>query len=175
MATIVKHAPRESPGPAPPQPLTTNLCWLLSTANHNLATRLTAALEGLGVSMRAHQVLAAAAAGTYTQIELARAVGLDKTTMVVTLDELEAAGLAERQTSSTDRRVRVISVTRAGRRKLREAEEIVARIQQELLGVLSAEQRTTFLDALALLATDRLSAPVECVVPVRRRAPRASA
>ena len=34
--------------------------------------------------------------GAYTQTELARLIGLDKTTMVVTVDELEAAGLAKR-------------------------------------------------------------------------------
>ena len=43
-------------------------------------------------------------------------IGLDKTTMVVTVDELERAGLAERQASSTDRRARIIKVTPAGRR-----------------------------------------------------------
>ena len=37
--------------------------------------------------------------GEYTQTELVRMVGLDKTTMVVTLDQLEAEGLAERRPS----------------------------------------------------------------------------
>jgi MarR family transcriptional regulator for hemolysin len=35
-------------------------------------------------------------------------------THVVTVDELEKAGLAERRPSSRDRRARVISVTEAG-------------------------------------------------------------
>ena len=60
--------------------------------------------------------------GEYTQTELARIVGLDKTTMVVTLDELEAAGLAERRPSATDRRARVVAVTKAGERKVRQAD-----------------------------------------------------
>ena len=54
--------------------------------------------------------------GEYTQKELAERIGLDKTTMVVTVDELEEKGLAERRPSSTDRRARVISVTKAGER-----------------------------------------------------------
>ena len=49
--------------------------------------------RGLGVSPRAHCVLAnALTGGSCTQTELAELVGLDKTTMVVTLDELERGG-----------------------------------------------------------------------------------
>src|SRR3954451_20839594 len=92
-------------------PCTGDLCWLLSQASHTLTTELTAALEQVGISPRAHMVLAAALTGEHTQIELARMVGLDKTTMVVTLDELQEAGLAERRPSATDRRARVIAVT----------------------------------------------------------------
>ena len=104
----------EQPSEAAPAPLCDNLCWLLSRASWTLTTELTAALEDLGVSPRAHAVLAAAATGEHSQTQLARIVGLDKTTMVVTLDELEAAGLAERRPSPTDRRARVIAVTPAG-------------------------------------------------------------
>src|SRR3954451_13682892 len=78
-------------------PLTDNLCWLLSRASYTLTTELTRAMEDLGLSPRAHAVLSAAVTGDHTQTELARMVGLDKTTMVVTMDELEAAGLAERR------------------------------------------------------------------------------
>ena len=77
-------------------------------------TEMTAALEDLGLPPRSHTVLVTAMTGAYTQTELARIIGLDKTTMVVTVDELEAAGLAERQPSKTDRRARVIAVTPAG-------------------------------------------------------------
>ncbi len=93
------------------------------------------------MSPRAHSVLATAMTGEYTQGEVARAVGLDKTTMVVTLDELEAAGLAERRPSPGDRRVRVIAVTPAGRRKVREAEAIMDRVREDVLSSLSADDR----------------------------------
>ncbi len=156
-----------------PRPLTENLCWLLSHTSYTLTTELTAALEGLGISPRAHDVLATAMTGDLTQTELARMVGLDKTTMVVTLDELEAAGLAERRPSSKDRRARVIAVTTAGERKVREAEEITRRIYADVLAALPTAQRKAFLDALATLVTGRLAEPAVCAHPVRRRAPRA--
>ena len=155
---------------APPAPLTSDLCWLLGRASHALTTELTAALEKKGMSPRAHSVLATAMSGEYTQSEVARAVGLDKTTMVVTLDELEAAGLAERRLSPGDRRVRVIAVTPAGRRKAREAEAIMDRVREDVLSSLSASDRDVFLRALGSLACGRLSEPVACEHAVRRRA-----
>jgi MarR family transcriptional regulator, transcriptional regulator for hemolysin len=167
-----------TPAPAPaapqaPQPLCDNLCWLLSRASYTFTTEMTAALEGLGISPRAHAVLAAAATGDRTQTELAKMVGLDKTTMVVTLDELEAAGLAERRPSPNDRRARVIAVTKAGATRLRDAEAIGDAIRDDVLGVLPAGERKAFLGALTKLVGDRLAEPVPCAHPVRRRAPRA--
>ena len=155
---------------APPAPLTSDLCWLLSRASHALTTELTAALEKKGMSPRAHSVLATAMTGEYTQSEVARAVGLDKTTMVVTLDELEAAGLAERRPAPGDRRARVIAVTPAGRRKVREAEVVMDRVREDVLSSLSDDDRDVFLRALGSLACGRLSEPVACEHAVRRRA-----
>ena len=156
--------------PDAPAPLASDLCWLLSRTSHALTTEMTAALEGSGISPRAHSVLAAAMTGAYTQTELARIVGLDKTTMVVTLDELEAAGLAARTPSSSDRRARVISVTKIGERKAREAEKILDRVRDDVLSVLPEAERDAFLRALGRLACGRLSAPVACAHQVRRRA-----
>jgi MarR family transcriptional regulator for hemolysin len=154
-------------------PLSANLCWLLSTASHSLTTEMTRAMEGLGVSPRGFSVLTTALCGAYTQTELARMIGLDKTTMVVTLDELEAAGLAERRPSATDRRARVIAVTEAGERKVREAEAIAARTNEHVLEALDPDEREAFMVALTRVVGERLSEPVACTRPVRRRAPRA--
>jgi DNA-binding MarR family transcriptional regulator len=163
-----------SPPPAlPSQEFKPDLCWLLARASYTLTTELTAAFEDLGLSPRAHIVLAAAMSGDHSQTEIARAVGLDKTTMVVTLDELEAAGLAERRPSPHDRRARVIAVTPAGKRKVREAERIAERVRADVLSVLPERDRKVFLDALTRLVSGRLAEPVVCSQPVRRRAPRA--
>jgi MarR family transcriptional regulator for hemolysin len=152
-----------------PAALTSDLCWLLARASHGLNTELTAALEGLGISPRAHSVLLTALTGEHTQGEIARIVGLDKTTMVVTVDELEAAGLAERQPSSSDRRARVIVVTEAGERKARDADRVLDRVRADVLSELPPDDRDAFLRALGTLACGRLSEPVPCTHPVRRR------
>jgi DNA-binding MarR family transcriptional regulator len=150
-----------------------NLGWLLATVSHAFTTELTARLEAVSVSPRAHCVLSTAMRGEYTQTALAQAIGLDKTTMVVTIDALERAGLVERRTSSTDRRARVIAVTAAGQRKVAEGEAIVAAVQADVLGSLPARQRDGLIAALQSLASDRLCTAVECTHPVRR--PRSAA
>lgn len=162
--------PQPAPSPATDtsEALAGNLCWLLSRASWALNTELTAALEEAGTSPRAHMVLSAALGGERTQIELARTVGLDKTTMVVTVDELEAAGLAERRPAAHDRRARVVTVTKAGERKVREAEAISDRIRADVLRDIPAKDRAVFLEALQKLACGRLGEPVQCSNPPRR-------
>jgi MarR family transcriptional regulator, transcriptional regulator for hemolysin len=155
-----------------PQCLLGSLGWLLAQAHYALASELAAAFEPLGISPRGHSVLAAAMSGVHTQTELADLVGLDKTTMVVTLDELEASGLARREPSSTDRRARVIAVTKAGQRKIAEADEVVARVQADVLGSLGAGEAQVLVDSLCQLVQTRLAEPVACKA-VRRREPRA--
>ncbi len=133
-------------------------------------TEQTAALEDSGISPRQHAVLATAMCGQQTQTDLAKAIGLDKTTMVVTVDELEAAGLAERQPAPGDRRARVIKVTQAGERKVHEAEAVLDRVREDVLATLPADERDAFLRALGRLACGRLAEPVQCAHAVRRRA-----
>jgi MarR family transcriptional regulator, transcriptional regulator for hemolysin len=151
-----------------PAPLASDLCWLLSRASHGLTTEFTAALEDVGISPRAHAVLTTAMCGEHTQSDIARLVGLDKTTMVVTMDELEAAGLAERRPSSADRRARVIAVTDAGKRKVKQAGKVLNRVRNDVLSVLEPGEREIFLAALGRLACERLADPVACARPVRR-------
>ena len=155
-----------------PECLTSDLTWLLSQASFALARELSAAFEPLGVTMRGYQVLATAGAGSFTQKELADRVGLDKTTMVATVDELEEAGLAERRPSKTDRRARVIGVTRAGKRKVAQGQKVVEQVQADVLSSLPPAERRAFIGALSSLVSDRLSEPVECKRPLRR--PRAA-
>lgn len=157
-------SPTHTPVPeTAPSPLIDNLCWLLARASQVLSSELTAALADLGLAPRGHMVLLAAESGAYSQTEIARMVGLDKTTMVVTMDELEQAGLAERRPSPTDRRARVIVVTKKGVRLLRKADAIFDAIRGDVLATLPDEQRDVFLDALRGLVGGRLSEPVKSV------------
>jgi MarR family transcriptional regulator, transcriptional regulator for hemolysin len=149
-----------------------NLAWLLYKAHWALASELAAALAPLGLSARGYHVLRGAMSGEHTQTELAEMVGLDKTTMVVTLDELEREGLAERHPSPQDRRARIVVVTSAGKRKVAEADKIRLRVQADVLSELPTRDQVALIDALAKLVEGRLAENVDCAPPLRRRTPR---
>jgi MarR family transcriptional regulator for hemolysin len=142
---------------AAPVTTETDLMVLLSRTAHALSSELTAALSELGISPRAHCVLSKAMAGGQTQSRLAELSALDKTTMVVTVDELERAGLAVRRTSDTDRRARIIEVTEAGERLVAEGQRIVSRVYDEVLSTLPPGQREALVDALGCLVEGPLS------------------
>ncbi len=163
MAVATESRP-ESP------PLTANLGWLLGQASHVLVTEMTAAFAEMGISPRGHCVLSTASTGEFTQKELADMVGLDKTTMVVTIDELERAGMAERLPSPTDRRARIIGVTKAGRKAITKGEKVVAEIQEDILAALPPREREAFMHSLSELVCGRLSTPAVCKRAPRRRA-----
>jgi MarR family transcriptional regulator, transcriptional regulator for hemolysin len=145
-----------------------DLSFLLAHTSHVLNTRLTAALAEIGMTVRGHCVLMHASPGELTQIELARLSDLDKTTMVVTLDELEAAGLARRRPAATDRRARIVQVTDEGRRVAAAGEAIVDRVHGEVLAALPAGERDAFKNALIRLADGYLATPAAGERPVRR-------
>jgi MarR family transcriptional regulator, transcriptional regulator for hemolysin len=138
-----------------------DMSYLLTHAGHVLATQMAAAMGEIGISPRSYCVLFHALEAERTQIELAEISDLDKTTMVVTVDELEKAGLAERRPSSTDRRARIIAVTEAGRRTVAEGSKIADRVHRGVLEALPAAQREPFVDALTRLTEGYLSTPAE--------------
>lgn len=150
--------------------LSGNLGWLLAQASHALSTEMTAAFEATGGTPRGHCVLATAMTGEYTQKELADRIGLDKTTMVVTVDALEAAGLAERVPSPHDRRARCIKVTEAGEAAVAQGEQIVQGIQEQVLATLPPDERGGLMEALTKLVCGPLATPAACERSPRRKA-----
>jgi DNA-binding MarR family transcriptional regulator len=87
-------------------------------------------------------------AGPASQAELGRRSGIHFSDVVAALNELAARGEVERAPDPADRRRNVITITAAGRRQLHRLEERLARVQEELLAPLSADER---LDLVALL------------------------
>jgi DNA-binding MarR family transcriptional regulator len=137
---------------AAPAATAPDLLILLAQVKQALHEEMSAALTELGISPRAHCVLARAAEGGQTQSRLAERTALDKTTMVVTVDELERAGLAERRTSSTDRRARIIEVTPEGERLVAKGQEIVSRVYDDVLSSIPQDERDLLVAALERLA-----------------------
>ena len=152
---------------SPPTRTVRDLTGLFNHAGHVLTTRLTAALADIGLTPRMQCVLVYALEEERTQIQLAELAYLDKTTMVGTVDALERAGFAERKPSETDRRARIIAVTRAGADAAADGQRIVDQVHGDALAALAASQRKPFADSLAELVGGQLATPVEAQ-PVRR-------
>jgi len=105
-----------------------------------------------GVSMWGYSVLTALdETPVRTQAALAEAIGADKSRIIGTLDELQSAGLIERTPDPDDRRVRLLSITAAGRRVRRAVRKSIRAYEDELLGVLPAADREALIRSLKAL------------------------
>ncbi|MFE2481190.1 MarR family winged helix-turn-helix transcriptional regulator [Streptomyces sp. NPDC001194] len=151
--------------PARTQP---DLSFLLDRTSHALRTRMAAALGEIGLTARMHCVLVHALEEERTQIQLAELGDMDKTTMVVTVDALEKAGLAERRPSAKDRRARIIAVTEQGAALAATSRRIVDEVHAEALASLAPADRETLLRVLTVLAEGPLETPAETPRPTRR-------
>jgi MarR family transcriptional regulator for hemolysin len=145
-----------------------DLSFLLDHASYVLRTRMAAALAEIGLTARMHCVLVHALDQERTQAQLAELGDMDKTTMVVTVDALEKAGLAERRPSSTDRRARVIAITAKGAEAAKQSQRIVDGVHAAAMGTLPASERDCLLRALDRLVKGHLAVPVESGGTARR-------
>jgi MarR family transcriptional regulator for hemolysin len=145
-----------------------DLLFAFNQASFALGNEMAARLAELGLSPRQYCVLNNAMQEDLTQIRLAERSMLDKTTMVVTMDELEKAGLAERRPSPADRRARIVAVTEKGAEAMEAAGRIVEEMQHELLASLPDEDREAFVRALSALVGGPLASPSHVERSLRR-------
>ena len=122
------------------------LFFRLWRASH---TRIAAALESVGLTPALFGLLniIGAREGAMQQ-ELGSAMGVDPSTMVSLIDELESAGLAKRRPHPTDRRARAVAVTPKGRRVLERARKMAMQVEDEVLRGLTAAERRELLTLL---------------------------
>jgi MarR family transcriptional regulator, transcriptional regulator for hemolysin len=132
------------------------LFFRLWRASH---TRAADALGSVGLTPALFGLLnvIAARAGAIQQ-ELGSAMGIDRSTMVSLVDQLERAGLAKRRPSATDRRAREIAITPKGRRLLQRSRRMISETEDEVLAGLTAEERS---ELVSLLRRALESAPAQ--------------
>ncbi|SCE77232.1 transcriptional regulator, MarR family [Micromonospora coriariae] len=120
----------------------------------NLASvRMEQVLQPYRLRGRDLRVLAFVQDGEVSQRDLCRQTGLDRTTMVAVIDDLERNGYVRRDRSPSDRRRQVISVTADGHTALSEALKAVRRTEDNFLASLSEDERRQFHHQLSLLYT----------------------
>jgi DNA-binding MarR family transcriptional regulator len=111
----------------------------ISKALHRRTTE-----ELLGMRLKAFLVLGTVRdRGGVSQQELESALLFDANTVVLLLNELEAAGFTIRRRDPSDRRRHVVEITNAGRVALERAEKARESLEDEMTKELSADERAT--------------------------------
>lgn len=86
-----------------------------------------------------------------SQSALARAVGVERSTMVGVIDRLQARGLVERRRSAADRRSYALGLSAAGRRLLTRLKPMVRRHERRVTKRLDDAEKATLIGLLRRL------------------------
>lgn len=147
---------RDDIHPGPPgvhEALVKHTGFLLARMGHVAAKQFAARIEQVGLTPRMWGALNVLdAEGAITQQTLGKCTGIDPSSMVSTIDELEGAGLVERRRHPSDRRAHALHVTDEGRATLARGRGLAKQAQDDLLGPLSAAERKQLHDLLMRLA-----------------------
>ncbi|MGW0019811.1 MarR family winged helix-turn-helix transcriptional regulator [Rhodococcus sp. NPDC003382] len=79
--------------------------------------------------------------GPSSQIELGRRCGLDRSDVAAAVDALSDRRFVERAPDPKDRRRNIISLTRRGRHRLSELDDVLTAVQDEAFAPLDADER----------------------------------
>jgi len=117
--------------------------YLLIEVGKRATAAANSAVAPLGLRLRHIRVLAAFAdgAGTSSQQEASRVLGLDPNVVVDLIDDLERLGLAERKRNPADRRRHVLAITERGQAALRSASARLNETEAAFFSAVSPEER----------------------------------
>ncbi len=144
---------RRPPEGGPLPALAGRLGYLMKHAYIRLASLTGSALAPFGISGRECAVLIAIdERAPLSQQEVARRMGVDRTTMVALIDDLEGKGLVQRRQDPDDRRKNVVVLTDAGRTTLRAASAATEEAERRFLAPLPGADGVSFTEALRAVA-----------------------
>lgn len=130
-------------------------CFRMRRLTRRISQRYDQALAPAGLTVNQYSILRHAGGEPRTVGALAEALGMDRSTLSRELTPLASAGWVER-VAGDDARERLVCVTTAGRRTLREAEPLWREAQDAVEAALGASGVTTLHRALDR-ATDLLA------------------
>jgi DNA-binding MarR family transcriptional regulator len=112
-------------------------------------TQTTAALRSVGLTPALFAVLNYLRANDGAiQQQIGSSMGIDPSTMVSLVDQLEHAGLAKRRAHPLDRRAREVLITQKGRRALKRARELAEEVEDDVLQGLSQAERRRLVELM---------------------------
>jgi DNA-binding MarR family transcriptional regulator len=127
---------------------------------HQVSTAIFA--EECGAELTAVQYAALAAIRSHPRIDATRLSGViyfDRSTIGDVLDRMAARGWIVRHPTPRDRRVKLLTLSAAGRKVLRQAEPAIERVQQRLLAPLTAREAEILVRLLARVAEVQVVEP----------------
>src|SRR5207245_6964423 len=153
--------------PIPPSLLDRDGALLVIAARtgQELASRR---LAPMGLSVRLCGVLNLLAEGPTSQQALGEQLGIDRTTIVELIDELEQQGVVVRRRNPSDRRSYALSLTTKGRAVQKRAARVFDGAADEVLDALKPGERPVLVDMLRRLITS-VDARMEANSPEGRR------
>jgi len=86
-----------------------------------------------------------------SQIQLAKAIGIEQPSLVRTLDQLEQKGLISRTPCADDRRAKRITLTEEAAPVIEQLERVINRSRVDILGGISAEEIDMMVNVIARL------------------------
>lgn len=141
-----------------PAILREGLGWPVARIAHAVTLAHNEALSPFGLSLRTFAVLAAIEAGAArSQLEIAQTVGLDKTTLVATIDDLERRGLVQRTPDPADRRARILAATADGRELFERAAATLRATDERIFAEMAPDERERLKAAFTALLGGPLS------------------
>lgn len=144
--TIPTTAPTTAPTALAPVPqlLSTDLLYAFTKVGQRASTALDTALAGFDLKARHYAVLAALhEAPASSQQEVGNRLGIDRTTMAVTVDDLETRNLVTRTQQPGNRRAHRVALTASGRRLAAKVRKAVDEAEAELVDTLTPSQAAT--------------------------------
>jgi DNA-binding MarR family transcriptional regulator len=142
---------RSSLGPS----VDSEITWLLHRAAQRMRSATSEQAEKHGLRLRDYIVLSALArTPNLTQVELGKALGLDKTTLMAQLDGLERMGLVVRRNDPRDRRARIPEITEAGNALRATVAGACANVEAAAVNGFSPDQAQVFRRMLVAIIAD---------------------
>jgi MarR family transcriptional regulator, lower aerobic nicotinate degradation pathway regulator len=127
--------------------------WLLSRSSGQAHRLLADAFAAAGARGYHYRMLAALEdLGPASQATVGRRAEMDRSDVVAAVNELEADDFVERAPDPDDGRRKIVTITTAGRRRLKKLDEVVDSVQEQLLEPLSATERAQLVSLLGRIA-----------------------
>ncbi len=128
--------------------------WLLGQTAQRAQTLISEALGPEGMRRQHFTVLTSLAEqGKASQAALGRRLWIDPSDLHAIVGELERNGLIARVRDSEDRRRNVVTITAAGRKRLKRLDKAIDQAQRHLLAPLSPTERRDFVRLLERMLT----------------------